>query len=100
MLQEARMELGQQFHRMVQQYFARIDENILASTIQDEMLAEWWQSFIAMKLIDLEGQKSAEKVLTIPFAGYRLVAKYDLLMERMEYSRSMIGKLHSICPQD
>jgi len=82
MLQEARMELGQQFHRMVQQYFARIDENILASTIQDEMLAEWWQSFIAMKLIDLEGQKSAEKVLTIPFAGHRLVAKYDLLMEK------------------
>lgn len=81
MLQEARMELGQQFHRMVQQYFAGIDENILASTVQDVMLAEWWQSFIALKLIDLEGQKSAEKVLTVPFAEHRMVAKYDLLIE-------------------
>ncbi len=82
LLQEARMELGQQFHRIVQQYFAGIDQNLLASTIQDEILSEWWLSFTSLNLIEFAGQKTAEKILTIPFSNHRLVAKYDLLIEQ------------------
>ena len=79
-LQEIRMELGAQFHRLVQQYFAGIDPSALESTIQSDELVEWWQAFCTLKLIELPGDKSAEKILTIPVANNRLIAKYDLLI--------------------
>lgn len=81
MLQEARMELGQQFHRLVQQYFSAMDPNLLASTIQSTELADWWEVFIQMKLVNLPGEKYAEKMLSIPFEEHRMLAKYDLLID-------------------
>lgn len=80
LLQEARMELGQQFHRLVQQYFSGVDQSLLGDNIQSPELAAWWQELIALDLQSLPGEKYAEKTISIPFNGFRLTAKYDLLV--------------------
>jgi hypothetical protein len=84
LLQEARMELGNQFHRLVQQYFAGVDPGVLASTIDSDELSAWWQAFMALGLYDLPGDKQAEKLYSIPLADHRLVAKYDLLIRQTD----------------
>ncbi len=80
-LQEARMELGQQFHRLVQQYFIGVDTETLSSSIHSPELASWWEVFLALKLNKTDGEKHAEKLLSVPINGQRLLAKYDLLIE-------------------
>lgn len=80
-LQEARMELGRQFHRLVQQYFIGVDPAILSDSIQSSELAAWWKAFLAMKLHDRQGEKQAEKLLSTTLGGHRLLAKFDLLIE-------------------
>lgn len=84
LLQEARMELGQSFHRLVQQYFSGIDPSILSDSIQSTELAEWWHAFLDLDLLCLPGEKTAEKTISIPFLDYRLLAKYDLLIKNGE----------------
>lgn len=84
LLQEARMELGSQFHRLVQQYFAGVDPALLASTIESDELSAWWQAFTTLGLSALPGEKYAEKLLSIPLADHRLVAKYDLLIRQSD----------------
>jgi len=86
LLQEARMELGVQFHQLVQQYFAGVSPDVLDSMIVSDELAEWWNAFLSLDLINLDGEKHAEKALSIPFAGRRLVAKYDLLIRHPDAS--------------
>lgn len=75
------MELGQQFHRLVQQYFSGIDRLILFDSINSAELAEWWQVFLTLDLVNKPGVKTAEKAISIPFNRYRLTAQYDLLIE-------------------
>lgn len=77
--QEARIDLGFQFHRLVQQYFSGIDPQILSESIEDPLLQDWWSTFLILDLQGLPGTKFAEKMLSVPFKGHRLVAKYDLL---------------------
>ncbi|HPS42105.1 MAG TPA: PD-(D/E)XK nuclease family protein [Anaerolineaceae bacterium] len=77
---EEKIEAGQQFHRLVQQYFSGIDAHILEETITDPDLEFWWHAFLTMGLKDTPGTKYAEKLISIPFNGYRLLAKYDLLV--------------------
>ena len=78
--QEARIDLGFQFHRLVQQYFCGIDIKILSESIEDPLLQEWWSTFLILDLQELPGAKFAEKMLSVPFKEHRLVAKYDLLV--------------------
>ncbi len=80
LLQEARMELGQQFHRLVQQHFSGVDQSLLGASIQSPELGAWWQEFTTLDLTTFPGEKYAEKTISIPFNGYRLTAKYDLLV--------------------
>jgi hypothetical protein len=52
----------------------------LTETIHDETLARWWQTFLQHPPSDLpHAIRRAEVILAAPWAGYRLVAKYDLL---------------------
>ena len=74
------MRVGQVFHRLVQQYFSGVDQSLLGDNIQSPELAAWWQELIALDLQSLPGEKYAEKTISIPFNGFRLTAKYDLLV--------------------
>lgn len=78
--QERRMQLGHDFHMLVQQRLSGIPADALRDSIQGEELQRWWMHFEALDL-DLDNQKSfVEEALSVPLAGYRLLAKPDLLL--------------------
>lgn len=72
--------MGQRFHLLVQQDLTGIRSDELERSINDPELFCWWQSYKnyssqirAMKL-------EIEYPSTIPFSGFSLTAKYDLLV--------------------
>ena len=79
--QEALMLLGTRFHLLCQQYFSGIPADVLTAQIAQPELAEWWQNFLKLDLHPEPGSFSVEKLVSIPFTGYRLAAKVDLLLE-------------------
>lgn len=78
--QEQKMEMGFQFHRLIQQYFSGIDAEILSASIENPELQSWWSNFLLLQLMNLPGDKYAEKLISTAFHGYRLVAKFDFLI--------------------
>ncbi|MBP8997192.1 MAG: PD-(D/E)XK nuclease family protein [Anaerolineaceae bacterium] len=80
LLNEMRMELGQRYHRLVQQYFAGIPAESLTESIELPELLEWWKAFLDLKIQTVPGEKFAEKLFSVPFEGSRLMAKIDLLL--------------------
>lgn len=78
--QERLMELGRQFHLMVQQKFSGVPEEIIAQSSHDKELLAWWAEFTRLAPYDINGEKYCEAFYSIPFAGHRLVAKMDLLI--------------------
>ncbi len=78
--QEQLMELGRQFHLMVQQKFSGIPVESVMNSTRDPELLLWWQEFTRLDLDSLQGQKYCEAFYSIPIANYRLVAKFDLLV--------------------
>lgn len=77
---ERRAEMGRRFHEMVQQSVLGIPPEKIAASVSDPELAAWWDEFTRSSvLLNLPGLRRAEYTLSMPFEGYRLVAKYDLL---------------------
>lgn len=76
---ELHMQQGEQFHRLAQQAIHKIDPDALADTIDDDRVFDWWENFLAGGLTGLPEPRYAEITLSVPLAGYRLVAKYDCI---------------------
>jgi hypothetical protein len=77
---EHRAELGRRFHEMVHQSHLGIPQEQISSQAQDIELALWWSEYTASPILnELPANRRSEYLLTTPFGGYRLVAKYDLL---------------------
>ena len=77
---EQLIELGQNFHRLVLQNQAGIPEDSITNTIQDPELSILWQNYKKNNPALHDFQTKAEFTLSIPFASYRLTARYDLLV--------------------
>ena len=83
---ERRMQLGTQFHRLVQRYLLGVPRERITRSVQDPELQSWWQSFVSHDPVaQCGGDDSAAKVrgelsLVGQAAGYRLVAKYDVVI--------------------
>ncbi|MGC9521088.1 MAG: PD-(D/E)XK nuclease family protein [Anaerolineae bacterium] len=83
---ERRMELGRAYHRLVQQHVLGVPEERIGGTISDPELRSWWENTLAHRPIALYGGDSAtatvwsERGIADAVAGYRLVAKYDVLI--------------------
>lgn len=73
------INLGSQFHMMVQRYFLGIPEEVISRHVTDEDLLAWWNAFISNPPADIPPLRQPEVSLSMPFAGYRLTAKLDLL---------------------
>ncbi|MEI8130783.1 MAG: PD-(D/E)XK nuclease family protein [Leptolinea sp.] len=73
------IQLGSQFHRMVQQYYLGIPENKISRRIEDADLQSWWDAFLSQPPSNLPVNRKPEIYLSMPFEGYRLAAKIDLL---------------------
>jgi len=77
---ERRGRLGRRFHRMAQQHALGIPAERLEAGIDDEDLRRWWHNFLTAPPRDLPmGICRAEVSLSIPLAGHRLAARYDLV---------------------
>jgi CRISPR/Cas system-associated exonuclease Cas4 (RecB family) len=77
---EHRAELGRRFHEMVHQFHLGMPEDQISDQAKDVELASWWSEYLASPiLMELPVYRKSEYLLTAPFSGYRLVAKYDLL---------------------
>jgi predicted RecB family nuclease len=88
---ERRMQLGGVFHQLIHQHLLGLPEEQLSRIANDEHLERWWVNFLgyAADLAPLLGladsnrrsdiQLHPEVTLSAPMAGFRLVAKYDLV---------------------
>jgi hypothetical protein len=76
---ETHMEQGAQFHQLVHQHQIGISAEALEETIPDDQVGDWWDNYIAHALTNLPARRYPEITLSVPLAGRRLVAKYDLL---------------------
>ncbi|NDJ60406.1 MAG: PD-(D/E)XK nuclease family protein [Chloroflexi bacterium] len=70
---------GQLLHRMIHQHQIGLTPDELTSTIRDDLVAEWWATYLASALTDLPARRYPEIALSAPLGDHRLVAKYDLL---------------------
>lgn len=77
---ERRARLGQRFHRMAQQHALGIPAERLAAGVDDAALRYWWHNFLSAPPRGLPMViRRAEVSLSASLAGYRLMARYDLL---------------------
>ncbi len=89
---EQHIRRGDRFHRLAQQYLVGLPEDKLArlaAADEDENLRRWWENFLDSIPAQLSGvepdRRHVEVTLQAPLAqpgGFRLVAKYDLLLFR------------------
>jgi len=76
---ERHMQLGERFHRMLQQHQSGLPADVVGVMASEPELAEWWQAYLDAAPDPLPEKRLVEYTLAAPFAGFRLVAKYDLL---------------------
>jgi hypothetical protein len=76
---ERLLRLGATFHRMIQQHLLGLPVESLTSMAMDADLKRWWDNYLAFPLSDLPALQTPEVLLTAPLAGYRILAKYDLV---------------------
>ncbi len=82
---ERRMQRGARFHRMVRQHLLGIPAEALSPlTASDPDLAGWWENYLANAPAGIEGPFYPEQGLTGEVDGYRLAARYDLLVVQPE----------------
>ena len=76
---EQLMRLGANLHLLIQRAEIGIDTEQLAFGLE-QPLAGWFDAYLRHRPADLPTTfVEAERVLTIPLAGYRLAAKFDLI---------------------
>lgn len=76
---EKHIELGSRFHQLIQQQKSGIQAENLVEQIADPKLLTWWQNYLDFSPRLSAGREFVEFTLSMPFAGYRLLAKYDLI---------------------
>lgn len=78
--QEKLIQLGHDFHVLVQQSLSGIPTEIIQENIRDNDLSRWWLHFQSLEL-NLGDQKSyIEEALSVPLSGFRILAKVDLIL--------------------
>lgn len=80
---EARAQTGARFHRLIQQYLSGVpEERITDMAIADPTpeVSAWWHGFLTHVPPLLTGKRFVETTLSTILNGYRLIAKYDLVL--------------------
>jgi CRISPR/Cas system-associated exonuclease Cas4 (RecB family) len=76
---ERRLQEGQLFHRMVQQYLIGLAPEKMTRLANSPDLSRWWTNYLEHKF-ELSGYaQRTELTLTAPAGTYWLLAKYDLV---------------------
>lgn len=77
---ERHIELGYRFHQMVQRHHAGVPLDALENQISDPDLLRWWRNYLRFAPPLIPPNPRIEYLLSAPFAGFRLLAKYDLVV--------------------
>jgi hypothetical protein len=77
---ERRRIEGQNFHRLVQQFFIGLPPEKLTSYASTENLKRWWDNFLAHHPQVVDQTLYTELTLSAPIGHHRLTAKYDLII--------------------
>ncbi len=71
---------GQQFHRLLERYYAGIPADLIENSIRDAVILDWWRAFRRDPPISVpETIQMPEARLSVSLAGRRLTAIFDLL---------------------
>jgi hypothetical protein len=77
---ERRLQQGQRFHRLAQQYWLGVPADRLEAMIHDAELRLWWEPFVRFAQgLRGAGRLYAELGLSAPLGEQRLVAQFDLV---------------------
>jgi len=76
---ERRQIEGQNFHKMVQQFFIGLPSEKLTLFATTENLKRWWKNFLAHPPQGVNQALYTELTLSAPIENHRIVAKYDLI---------------------
>lgn len=77
---ERHLALGSAFHRLIWQHLSGVDgERLARAAAREPELRRWWERYLAHAPVGLPDRLYPEVTLAAPLAGYRLLAKYDLL---------------------
>ena len=77
-------DLGNKFHQISNQFFSGIPSNIIKANITDPDIKLMWENFIPFAEELADHQRYSEIILTSPFLGHEIVAKYDLVVQTPE----------------
>lgn len=78
---EQYLDRGIQFHRLIERHQLGVDAALLESTIHDPDLLQWWHSYLQFNFLhQLQGRNYPEFTLSADISGFRLLAKYDLIV--------------------
>jgi hypothetical protein len=80
--QEKHMEQGQRFHHSIHQYIIGLPQTILSVPEEENVdLLRWWNNFLSSSpLATYPGKLYPEFSLSMAFEGFRLTAKYDVII--------------------
>lgn len=73
--------LGNQFHRICQQYFSGLDPEIISDHIFDPALRTMWKNFLPFGKQLIGKSYRVENILSMPFLNHKLIAKFDLILQ-------------------
>ncbi len=78
---ELRLQRGARFHQLVRQHLLGIPADRLAGyAAADDEMAAWWANYQAAAPAALKGDRYPEMGLLGRVGGYRLAARYDLVV--------------------
>jgi hypothetical protein len=77
--QERAIQRGSRFHHMLHQAAIGLPPETITNQCDDAFLATWWQNYLTHPPQNLPQQRYPEFTLHAPFAGFRLIAKFDLI---------------------
>jgi hypothetical protein len=78
---ERRLQQGERFHRLAQQYWLGVPAERLEALIHEAELQAWWEQFIRFaRSLGGAGRLYPELGLSAPLGEQRLVAQFDLVL--------------------
>lgn len=76
---ERYIDLGYRFHQLVQRHQVGVPLDALESLLTDPDLSLWWRNYLQFAPPLIPPGPRIEYLLSAPFNGFRLLAKYDLI---------------------
>jgi len=77
---EKATDIGNKFHQLCHQLFTGIDKDSLSHTLSNPDLKIMWDDFISFAKDLQDDNRFSEIILSTPFLGHQLIAKYDLVI--------------------